>query len=275
MHPQNEFQWCDPKSMLEKYQIDSEANVLIDPSKLKQMLPKLEKLEAERIERERKKKEQDREEAKKGEPDSMTKELLKEILTGHGVAFKKSSSKQELIAKVLELRRQLETRPTNGTCEAINGPSPRPDRSDEHTDEVTIIDQDVNDLRYSPPGFQKLSELPNLDKKTFSEHNFRTVPSFVYYYDAEQEKKLVILMHILFILDLFSCFLDMSLLNYVYNLLLYIYSMYQFFLVEALVHAILAAYSAFLEFLLILVCFASAKVNVASETFGYVQIGLL
>ena len=51
--------------------------------------------------------------------------------------------------------------------------------------------------------------------------------------------------------------------------------MYQFFLVEALVHAILAAYSAFLEFLSILVCFASAKVNVASETFGYVQIGLL
>ena len=139
LHPQNEFQSCDPKSMLEKYQIDSEANVLIDPSKLKQMLPKLEKLEAERIERERKKKKQDREEAKKGEPDSMTKELLKEILTEHGVAFKKSSSKQELIAKELELRRQLETRPTNGTCEAINGPSPRPDRSDEHTVEVTII----------------------------------------------------------------------------------------------------------------------------------------
>ena len=83
LHPQNEFQLCDPKSMLQKYQIDSEANVLIDPSKLKQMLPKMEKLEAERIERERKKKEQDREEAKKGEPDSMTKELLKEILTEH------------------------------------------------------------------------------------------------------------------------------------------------------------------------------------------------
>ncbi len=83
------------------------------------------------------------------EPDSTTKELLNKILTEYGVAFKKSLSKQELTAKVLELRRQLETRPTNGTCEAINGPLPRPDRSDEHTNELTIIDQDVNDLRYS------------------------------------------------------------------------------------------------------------------------------
>ena len=35
------------------------------------------------------------------------------------------------------------------------------------------------------------------------------------------------------------------------------------------------AYSTFLEFLLILTCFASAKVNIATETSGDVQIGLL
>ena len=99
------------------------------------------------------------------------------------------------------------------------------------------------------------------------------MPSFVYHHDEEQEKRLVILMHILFILDLFSCFLDMSILNYVYNLLLSCKC--QLFLVEALVHAILAAYFTFLEFLLILICVASAKVNVATKTFGHVQIGLL
>lgn len=56
LFPQNEFQWCDPKAMLEKYHIDSDANVLIHPPKLKQLLPRLEKLEEERLEKEREKK---------------------------------------------------------------------------------------------------------------------------------------------------------------------------------------------------------------------------
>ena len=46
------------------------------------------------------------------------------------------------------------------------------------------------------------------------------MPSFVYYYDDGQEKKVIILMHILFLLDLFSAFLDISILNNVFNLLL-------------------------------------------------------
>ena len=80
-------------------------------------------------------------------------------------------------------------------------------------------------------------------------------------------------MHILFLLDLFLAFLDISILNYVFNLLLLCTC--QFFLVEALVHAILAAYAAFLEILLLLVYFAAAQVNVSANTFGQVLLGLL
>ena len=199
----------------------------------------------------------------------MTKELLKEILSEHGAAFKRSSSTQELIAKVLELRRQLETGPTNGTCEAINGPSPLSD----HSIEPAAVIADENDLRYSSSGFRELLDLPKLDQETVAEHTFKTVPSLVYYYDDGQERKLVILMHILFILDLFSCFLDISILNYVFNLLLSCTC--QFLLVQSLVHAILAAYVAFLEIVLILVFFAAAKVNVTTNTFSEVQVGLL
>ena len=63
--------------------------------------------------------------------------------------------------------------------------------------------------------------------------NTHNLTIFYDFYDEEQEKRLVILMHILFILDLFSCFLDMSILNYVYNL--FLSCKCQFCLVEALV----------------------------------------
>ena len=50
LHQQNEFEWCDPKMLLEKYPADgSDAEKLIYPSKLKHMLPKLEKPEEERL----------------------------------------------------------------------------------------------------------------------------------------------------------------------------------------------------------------------------------
>ena len=51
--------------------------------------------------------------------------------------------------------------------------------------------------------------------------------------------------------------------------------MCQFFLVEALVHAILAAHAAFLENILLLVCFAANQVNVSGNTFGHILVGLL
>lgn len=101
----NDFQWCDPQALLEAYVIDADQtdDVLINPSKLKLLLPKLKQVEEERLEKERQKKEQDTEEAKKGAPENLRKKLWKEILSENGVTYRKSSSKRELVAKVLEL----------------------------------------------------------------------------------------------------------------------------------------------------------------------------
>ena len=125
LNTMNDFQWCDPQALLEKYVIDADqtGDVLINPSKLKLLLP-TKHVEEERLEKERQKKEQDRKEAKKGAPENLTKELLKEILSENGVTFRKSSSKRELIAKVLELRQLPQTRPMNGTCQVMNVPWP-------------------------------------------------------------------------------------------------------------------------------------------------------
>lgn len=73
----NDFQWCDPQALLEAYVIDADQtdDVLINPSKLKLLLPKLKQVEEERLEKERQKKEQDAEEAKKGAPENLRKKL--------------------------------------------------------------------------------------------------------------------------------------------------------------------------------------------------------
>lgn len=56
LHPQNAIQWCDPKMLLEKYHAsDTDTEKFIDPSKLKLMLPRLEKLEEERLQKKKKK----------------------------------------------------------------------------------------------------------------------------------------------------------------------------------------------------------------------------
>ena len=74
--------------LLEIYPADgSDAEKSIDPSKLKNMLPKLEKLKEERLAKQRKAKDQERQVAKQGAPARLTKELLKEILTDHGIQF--------------------------------------------------------------------------------------------------------------------------------------------------------------------------------------------
>jgi len=45
---------------------------------------------------------------KQGAAENLSQELLKEILTEHGITLKKSATKIELINKVLDLRRQLQ-----------------------------------------------------------------------------------------------------------------------------------------------------------------------
>ena len=142
---QNSIQWCDPKMLIEKYPAGgSDTERFIDPSKLKLMLPRLEKLEEERLQKQRRAKEQEREEAKKGAPENLSKELLKEILAEHGITFKKSANKTELINKVLDLRRQLQQR-ANVTANAIENDGP------ETVDEIAVahLDEPTSDFAFT------------------------------------------------------------------------------------------------------------------------------
>jgi len=76
--------------LLEKYPADgSDTEKFVDPSKLKVMLPRLEKLDKERAQKQRRAKEQKRQEVKQGAPENLSKGLLKEILTEPGITLKK------------------------------------------------------------------------------------------------------------------------------------------------------------------------------------------
>ena len=62
--------------LLEKYPADgSDTEKFIDPSKLKVVLPRLDKLEGERAQKQWRAKEQERQEAKQGAPENLSKEL--------------------------------------------------------------------------------------------------------------------------------------------------------------------------------------------------------
>ena len=73
--------------LLEKYPADgSDTEKFIDPSKLKVTLSRLEE---ERAQKQWRAKEQEIQGAKQGAPENLSKELLKEILTEHGITLKK------------------------------------------------------------------------------------------------------------------------------------------------------------------------------------------
>ena len=132
--------------LLKKYPADgSDTEKFIDPSKLKVVLPRLDKLEEERAQKQWRAKEQERQEAKQGAPENLSKELLKEILTEHGITLKESATKMELINKVLDLRRQLQqlvkyvtTEVERDGCETIN------------EIEVTHRDEPIGNFAFTP-----------------------------------------------------------------------------------------------------------------------------
>ncbi|CAH3159181.1 unnamed protein product [Porites lobata] len=193
LHPQNANQWCDPNTLLEKYHAgDSDTEKFIDPSKLKLMLPRLEKLEEERLQKQRRAKEQERQEVKKGAPENLSKELLKEILTEHGITFKKSATKMELINKVLDFRRQLQQQ-ANVTTEMEND-----GRETVGEIEVTHLDEPISDFAFMPifnQSFHKTSETEqkSAHKKAARAAKSRMISCVLYFFDEEHERKLIIM----------------------------------------------------------------------------------
>lgn len=267
LHPENEFQWCDPKSLLEKYPTDdSETERLINPSKLKGLLPKLEKLEQERLEQVRKAKEQERQEAKQGAAENLSKELLREILTEHGIAIKKSATKAELITKVLEIRSQLAE---NGTATMEQECLPDDPRRNEIT--VAHMDEQMNNL-VTPNQFDNQHQLLSRSKEEPKQSRFRSrmFPCVIYYSNEREEKKLIILLHIFFLLELFSLLFDFFMICFIMDLLLFIFQASIFSVAEHLLHANLKAHSIFILIVVILSSLSVARVNVGQ--FSHVQV---
>ena len=251
--------------LLEKYPAGgSDSEKCIDPSKLKLMLPRLEKIEEERLQKQRRAKEQERQEAKKGAPENLSKELLKEILTEHGITFKKSSTKIELINKVMDLRIQLQRQANETTAMENDGPAETADE----TIVVTHLDEPICDFAFSPvfnQVFHKPSETKQKSayKKPTHSAKSRMIPCVLYFFDERYEEKIIIMLHIVFLLALFSLFLDSSMIHCIMVLLhslIYQASVLSF--VECLLYATLEAHYIFLLTIILLSSLSVARVNV-------------
>ena len=154
------------------------------------MLSRLVKIEEERLQKQRRAKEQERQEAKKGAPENLSKELLKEILTEHGITFKKSSTKIELINKVMDLRIQLQRQVNETTAIENDGPAETADE----TIAVTHRDEPICDFAFSPvfnQVFHKPSETKQKSAYKQPTHSAksRMIPCVLYFFDERYEKK--------------------------------------------------------------------------------------
>ena len=138
----------------------------------------------------RRSKKQERQEAKKGALENLSKELLKEILTEHGITFKKSSTKIELINKVMDLRIQLQRQANETTAMENDGPAETADE----TIAVTHLDEPICDFAFSPvfnQVFHKPSETKQKSayKKPTHSAKSRMIPCVLYFFDERYEKK--------------------------------------------------------------------------------------
>ena len=91
---------------------------------------------------------------------------------------------------------------------------------------------------------------------------------YIVFFDAEHERKLVIMLHIAFLLVLFSLFLDFSMIHYITVLLhSMIYQASGLSAVECLVYATLRAHYIFLLIIILLSSVSVAQVNVPGVCF--------
>ena len=94
------------------------------------------------------------------------------------------------------------------------------------------------------------------------------IPCVLYFFDAEHERKLIIRLHIVFLLALFSLFLDFSMVHYITVLLhSLIYQASGLSAVECLVYATLKAHYIFLLIIILLSSLSVAQVNVPGVCF--------
>lgn len=112
------------------------------------------------------------------------------------------------------------------------------------------------------------TEQTSAHKKAASTAKSRIIPCVLYFFDEEHERKLIIMLHIVFLLALFSLFLDFSMVQYITVLLhSLVYQAIVLSAVECLVHATLKAHYIFLLIIILLSSLSVAQVNVPGVCF--------
>lgn len=100
-------------------------------------------------------------------------------------------------------------------------------------------------------------------KKPTHSAKSRMIPCVLYFFDERYEKKIIIMLHIVFLLALFSLFLDASMIHCIMVLLhSLIYQASVLSVVECLLYATLEAHYIFLLTIILLSSLSVARVNV-------------
>ena len=110
-------------------------------------------------------------------------------MTDHGITFKKSSTKIELINKVVDLRIQLQRQANETTAMENDGPAETADE----TIAVTHLDEPICDFAFSPvfnQVFHKPSETKqkSVYKKPTHSVKSRMIPCVLYFFDERYKK---------------------------------------------------------------------------------------
>lgn len=93
-------------------------------------------------------------------------------------------------------------------------------------------------------------------------HKSRLTPCVIYYFDERMQRKLIMLLQIFFILELFSLCLDFIMVRYIWELLISLFHASVFSVAEYLLNVTLKAHSIFLLIIVMLSSLSVARVNI-------------
>ena len=171
---------------------------------ISERLPALKAAESKRAKQEEKEKHEKIAKLKAGDPKDMTVILLREVLMEMGVSFKSSESKAKLIEKVTQVR-QVQ----NDTCdERLLVTVTSTDSASLHTEELcevpgnsirSLFGHKNNALSTSSSTIIRARDNITLDTQEISLHEH-----LIIYFDFDLRKKIILLLHLLFILSIMT-----------------------------------------------------------------------
>ena len=199
------FRWCHVQSISKVFgrvSVTQPAwSVDVDLSDILKDLPRLQLMDKERERKEELEKREERKRMKEGNPESMTIQLLREVLEEMGEPYSKNWKKPQLIQRVRAAREKqnstvyLTTSAATTTIAttATHGTGPRRD-----FETAKIISSSSQEQILAADGNSLLRQ----------KHPMVVSVTALYYYDEKKERIICLLLDILFILDLISLYMD-------------------------------------------------------------------